>query len=120
MGRSRTVRRTDLFHDSGTTPTLQNYLSVKLLYSNITTISDVTIKPKTVSILPNPAKNELKIVSENQIQSVDIYDLTGRLMLKNELLSSNTLNISGLAQGVYFVHSKFTDTKTAVSKIIVN
>jgi hypothetical protein len=103
-----------------TVPTLQNYLAVKLLYSSFTTISDVDIKPKTLSILPNPAKNEIKIVSENQIQSVDIYDLTGRLMLRNELLSSNTLNISGLVQGVYFVHSKSTDSEKFINKIIVN
>jgi hypothetical protein len=70
--------------------------------------------------LPNPAKNEIKIVSENQIQSVDIYDLTGRLMLRNELLSSHTLNISGLVQGVYFVHSKSTDSEKFINKIIVN
>jgi hypothetical protein len=102
-----------------TVPTLQNYLAVKLLYSSFTTISDVTIKTKTVSILPNPAKNEIKIVSENQIQSVDIYDLTGRRVLKNIIPVNNQLNISILTPGIYSVYSRFSTNSTVISKIIV-
>lgn len=100
-------------------PTLQNYLSVKLLYSSFTTISDVAIKTKTVSILPNPAKNEIKIVSENQIQSVDIYDLTGRRVLKNIIPVNNQLNISVLTPGIYSVYSRFSTNSILISKIIV-
>jgi hypothetical protein len=69
--------------------------------------------------LPNPAKNEIKIVSENQIQSVDIYDLTGRRVLKNIIPVNNLLNISVLTPGIYSVYSRFSTNSILISKIIV-
>jgi hypothetical protein len=88
--------------------------------TNTTAIKNIYTENNKVFIAPNPAKNEIKIVSQTQVHTVDVFDLSGRLVFDNKLLSSNLLNISGLAQGVYFVHSKFTDNKTVVSKVIVN
>ena len=83
------------------------------------TLLDVTTKTKTVIISPNPAKNEIRIVSENQIQSVDIYDLTGKRVLKNLIPVNNKLNISLLTSGIYNVYIRFSTNIAVIKKIIV-
>jgi len=58
----------------------------------------------SVIIYPNPAKNQFTIQSEDKIQSIDIYDVTGRLIQISKLNSNqSTQNISKLPAGVYLL-----------------
>jgi len=58
-------------------------------------------------IYPNPAKNELQVTSyELQDGVIEIYDVYGRKLLVNHLITSSSnhlINISSLSSGVYFV-----------------
>jgi hypothetical protein len=70
----------------------------------------------SVSIYPNPAINELNIkLPGNKECSLHIYSITGQLILQknlysNELENKQTIDVSGLAPGVYL--GKITDGKT--------
>jgi len=74
-----------------------------------------------VSVYPNPVNNSLtlKTAPNNQINSIKLYDISGRVILtKNEInTSSKKLNLEGLTSGSYFV--KIATTKGTITKKII-
>ncbi|MCL2649496.1 MAG: T9SS type A sorting domain-containing protein [Candidatus Azobacteroides sp.] len=69
-----------------------------------------------LSIFPNPAKDEIFIKSELPITKVEIYTLTGRLLLSENNFNEK-ISVSALPQGVYMVKI-YTNEGLAVSKIV--
>jgi len=69
-----------------------------------------------ITIYPNPVNNQLHINTENKITSVSIWNLDGKEVYSQEN-PSNTVNISFIPAGVYFVKVKMAD-KISVKKII--
>jgi subtilisin family serine protease len=72
-----------------------------------------------ISIYPNPAQNILNFNTTDNtiINSVSINDISGKEILRTNNVSTNSLDVSGLQAGVYFV--KFTaDDKSTVKKFI--
>ena len=69
--------------------------------------SDVSIQEKpqnNIQIYPNPAHDRLTIRSEQDIDSILIFDLSGREVLRQNLNDKNTtLNIKTLSSGTYFI-----------------
>jgi hypothetical protein len=67
-----------------------------------------------INIYPNPASNYLNIEAKDvQIETIEIYDLTGRRVLQDQNLINNRLNnssrqlgINNLSNGMYIVHIK--------------
>ncbi|MBS1588485.1 MAG: PKD domain-containing protein [Bacteroidetes bacterium] len=59
------------------------------------------------SLYPNPSDGKLTILSTNQIQdySIQILDLTGRVVLQREITAAKSLSLdlSSLNNGIYFV-----------------
>lgn len=55
---------------------------------------------QTFFMFPNPAQNVLNIKSQEGIESVKIYSLQGQLIKE---VSSTTIDISALSNGLYFV-----------------
>jgi hypothetical protein len=87
------------------------------------TTSQLSVKQNAISGLnmyPNPVSNgNLYISSDsNSAKSVAIYDLLGKQVL-NAKVSNNTVNVSNLKAGVYFVKID-EDGKTATRKLIIN
>ncbi len=72
----------------------------------------------SVKIYPNPANSIININSQFGIQSVQLYDIQGRLL---ETLLENatnaTIDISGKANGIYFLKIK-TEKGSKVEKIV--
>jgi Leucine-rich repeat (LRR) protein len=73
---------------------------------------------ESVMLYPNPAKNELNISCDTAIQSVELFDVQGRLI---ETAIDNKkqikLDISGKAKGLYFVRIS-TEKGKKVEKVI--
>ncbi len=55
-----------------------------------------------ISIYPNPTSNYIIIDSEYPIESIKFYSIQGKLVLKENNLTSR-VNISHLPTGVYFI-----------------
>jgi len=69
-----------------------------------------------MSIYPNPAKHEIYIKSELQIEKVEIYSLAGSLIvLENNF--TEKISVSDLLQGIYLL-KVYTDKGVAISKIM--
>jgi hypothetical protein len=68
----------------------------------------IIIQNSTFSFYPNPAKNNLNIISNNvKVESVRIIDLQGRIVYSNNenFIGNRNINLS-LAKGIYFIDLK--------------
>ncbi len=64
---------------------------------------------RLLKIYPNPTKNYFFIETENQVD-VEIYNQLGQLVFKNNFESGKyEMRLSGLASGLYFLHTKSKD-----------
>ena len=71
----------------------------------------------SLSIYPNPAKNELIINNgELKIEQVLIFDMTGKTV-KTIIGNVNTVNVSELTRGIYFIQIQ-TETGLVNNKFI--
>lgn len=85
--------------------------------------SDVTMISSTndltssngLNVYPNPANQLVNIVSNEKVQSVNVFDLTGSLVLNQ---TGTTLNTSHLVNGVYLVKVT-TANGTLTEKLVV-
>lgn len=85
---------------------LQEILSVESITSN------------HVTIFPNPASDQLNVVSETEINSYEIMDISGKVLVNaSESKSLNKLNIdiSNLQAGIYFL--RLNDATIKFSKM---
>ena len=58
--------------------------------------------PIQVSVYPNPTTDWLKIASSEPINRLELYDLTGKLIV-SEYINTNQLNMNGIKEGVYIL-----------------
>jgi predicted lipoprotein with Yx(FWY)xxD motif len=73
-----------------------------------------------LQLYPNPAVNELNIISEKTIESVSILGLTGaRIMTLSGIGSKEyILSLEGFSAGIYFVEVRSVDQAVQVSRLI--
>lgn len=73
---------------------------------------------KSISVYPNPTKGNVTIKCHNNIQSVQLYDVQGRLLQTNLVNENQTIiDISGQSSGVYFLKI-VSDKGIGVQKIV--
>ncbi|WP_116787044.1 Ig-like domain-containing protein [Flavobacterium psychrotrophum] len=73
------------------------------------------VNQTTFSIYPNPVENNLNIVSNQQVKAVKVYNQIGQLIKTGK---TNTVDFTGVAQGVYIVEAEFSNGAKTVQKII--
>ncbi len=70
-------------------------------------VPDIQTEENAVSVFPNPATNQITIVSANEITEVDIYNYVGQMVYSSVAKNTTmTLNTSSLSTGVYFIKVK--------------
>lgn len=84
----------------------------KITNSNLST-TDIQPKSKTFQLYPNPTTGYTSIKSDKNLQVIEIYDLTGKLISKGK-----DINLSSVAVGTYIVKVIFADGTIATEKII--
>jgi hypothetical protein len=75
---------------------------------NATTFTNLNVADnqldKTINVYPNPATVTINVTGKNNIQSVQIYDVQGRLLQTNLGYGTNySIDIADKANGVYFL-----------------
>lgn len=68
-----------------------------------------------VSIFPNPASNVISITSRETIDKIELYSTLGKKEI--DVSSNNSINISALNSGIYFVKI-YTGDRNIIKKII--
>jgi len=75
----------------------------------INTIADLVISGvnnatvTALSLYPNPATDGFSIQAGEKASTISIYDLSGSLVLSQQIIGKSYINISSLQQGVYVV-----------------
>lgn len=99
---SRDVNQLEFIPENNTETVQNQYIeSVKLFQDNH---SD--IESNGMLIFPNPTNQSFTISfteTQESVKQLCIFDLQGKIMLKQENLSGNTINISNLPSGTYIV-----------------
>ncbi len=71
-----------------------------------------------VTLYPNPVKSELFIRSDKNIESISIFDYSGKKILSLNSHNNKKLDVSGLSQGIYLMLIKDIDGNQHWSKFI--
>ncbi|MAJ13338.1 MAG: hypothetical protein CMD09_05015 [Flavobacteriales bacterium] len=102
--------------------TIHNYLNPRIyeVLFGSSTVDFNEIIEKSTQIYPNPAKDNLNIVSYAKlINSVDVYSLSGQKVLSKKVNATTTrLKTNSLSKGVYIVDVK-TNVSSVKKKIII-
>lgn len=94
----------DIAKDLAKIPTLRFY-NIKLIKSEVLSIDDVHLQNSELSVFPNPVTNSFQLKTNKSIESVKLYNITGRL-LKTFNGKANYYDISDLATGMYIANIK--------------
>ena len=79
-------------------------------------VADVD-KHNKLNVFPNPATDNVTIESDLDINSIEISDVNGRLIY-NTGLNGNSINLSGLQNGLYLIRITAADGSTFTKKIV--
>jgi len=95
----------------------KTYLTIDV--SDCTGLNTIT-KADAVKVYPNPATGIFVIELPAMAQTVEISDVTGRIVLsQSEVASKSSFDISTLANGIYYVKVA-TENSTEVIKVVKN
>lgn len=87
-----------------------------------TEVVEENAEPLAIYVYPNPADEELNILLNSLPEGktmIEFHDVTGRLVLSEEIKSANTsINISSLKQGVYMYRIVNGDNVIARDRIV--
>lgn len=80
---------------------------------------DDVVNSKDVALSPNPVKNQFTLKGINKVESVEVYDISGKLVKQfdKESLGKNTFEVSRLKTGNYVVKVK-TENESFTKKLI--
>lgn len=89
--------------------------SVRCVNKNNNSLAVNDFNKSDFSFGPNPADKILHINSENALKSVEVLSITGQKISETK---ENTVDVSGLAKGNYFLKITFENGKTTTKKFI--
>jgi predicted lipoprotein with Yx(FWY)xxD motif/plastocyanin len=95
-------------------------VAVKSLEAPAATSIDDMYLNAGLQLYPNPAFNELNIISDEIIESVSIISMTGARMLTIKDIQTEqwVISLDGIGAGVYFVEVRTVDQTTRVSRLV--
>jgi hypothetical protein len=81
-----------------------NDVEIIAVFSLLAAISDVGVISH-IRVFPNPAQNQLTIETDFKMQSVEIIDENGRLIMSTSFASNNSahISLSGISKGFYLL-----------------
>ncbi len=102
-----------------TTPVIRKIYALDL-GGGATSVNDVNRQQVSLKIYPNPASSFINVESDEEMQSIQVADVTGRIIIAENNLSTLTTQRSTaeLATGSYFIHIKTTSGKTALQRFV--
>jgi hypothetical protein len=83
--------------------------------SNIITLNDAVI------VYPNPANDllNIEVVASDENTSIQLLDVTGKILISQSLQQSKTLNTANLNNGIYFIQLTQKDKIISVKKVVI-
>jgi hypothetical protein len=77
------------------------------------------ITNQAFQIYPNPATNSIAVTTDKPMKSLQVFDITSRLVLqKTTLKAEETIDLSSIEAGTYMVTVTFKDGTISQQKLI--
>lgn len=89
--------------DNGSTSTINTAVNNGYIACGSTTSSLNLNGPDRINIFPNPATDNIYISNLKEQSIIKIFDINGKLVLKNKVSNKEYINISTLSKGMYQV-----------------
>lgn len=85
---------------------------------NCITGIDESDSQRNISLFPNPANNNLTILSDKEFETIEIYNALSQLVYSTKIneTTSLSINVSNLSNGIYFVKID----NSVVKKVSIN
>ena len=102
---------------------VENHTQGRIMQSKRFKVSDyyengIAEESTVASIYPNPSNGLFNIV-DNNIESIEVYDITGKLVMQQQVNADNaTIDLSNYAKGIYTLKT-YTGSNVKVNKLIV-
>ncbi|MCB4808424.1 T9SS type A sorting domain-containing protein [Tamlana sp. 62-3] len=74
-------------------------------YDSTLGITDVSLNTNSIKLYPNPVKDRMFVKSNEQIESVSIYNINGQLLKQSNNIE-NGIDVSVLPSGLYMIYIK--------------
>ncbi|MCB0738179.1 MAG: T9SS type A sorting domain-containing protein [Bacteroidetes bacterium] len=89
-------------------------------HEDLVSVNEKLNNQKIISfdIYPNPCNSFFSIKTSALIEKVEIYDITGRLILTQNIINEPIINVQPLINGVYTVHAIEKGCIIAIKKLI--
>ncbi len=94
------------------------YFTAMIDFEDILSLENQTEITDTVILYPNPVKSELFIQSDKKIESILVFDYSGKKVLSIKDSAINKVDVSGLNQGIYIALMKDTEGNRHWSRFI--
>jgi M6 family metalloprotease-like protein len=75
------------------------------------------VSNKELKLYPNPVSDELHVQNADQNSTIEVFNLTGKLVMTKKLENSNIVNVSSLESGLYILKATGNE-KTSLIKFI--
>ena len=87
--------------------------------ATFTVINGIDIVETQIAVYPNPTTSVVNIKSDNVIRSIQVLDITGRILnTKENILDSKTdTDLTGFATGMYLLRVISTDNSVQILKV---
>jgi hypothetical protein len=85
---------------------------------NVVNYPELLSKEENISFYPNPA-DDLVLISNKDVESIEIYDLNGRMVNSLSMDHENSIMVKNLLNGIYFIKFKLKNGEIKVEKLIV-
>jgi uncharacterized repeat protein (TIGR01451 family) len=97
---SNVINNTAAIYFDVNAPVITNNAQVTLI--DVTSIKEDDAS--LIKVVPNPAQQIIYILGKNnQNQTATIYDAVGKVVLRSAINNNQSIDISGLSKGIYFV-----------------
>lgn len=81
---------------------------------------DIQIETFDLKVFPNPASYEISIEADQKIDSISIFDMSGKQVQVSYPNSEQTrLSINHLTNGLHYIKAVTTDDKVALKKVMI-
>lgn len=87
----------------------------------VSDVKQINTKNTASNIFPNPSNGIINITKTDNIEKIEIFDMSGKSVYQTNLLpKNNQLDVSNLTQGMYFIRLYKTNTAIETQKLILN
>ena len=94
-----------------------NCRSISFAVTITVTLGTSEFMSQNIFVFPNPAHDSINIETEFEIESVEIYNVQGQIVLTT---NQKEINISNLTSGIYMVRIQSINNSSITKKLIKN